>query len=189
VTTTPYLVDVSSILDEHGASVTVDAPFSLDAYSVGDDAYTLKDAATVDATISNTGAGLVAYGTVTARVTAVCARCLCEFELPIAADIEGFYVTPGHDIDLPEEQEVEFIDEDGMIDIAPALHAAIVLETPFAPLHDAECEGICPTCGADLNAEHCACDHEPGPVEDAPNPFARLQGMFDEEPPPSKPEA
>lgn len=181
-----YLIDVSSILDEHGASVTADAPFVLDRYDVGDDAYTLLEPASVDATVTNTGAGLIAYGTVSARVAARCSRCLCEFELPIAADIEGFYVTPGHDLDIPDEQEVEFIDEDGMIDLAPALHAAILLETPFAPLHDAECAGICATCGADLNAEDCSC--RPAPDDEAPNPFAKLQGMFDDGTPSSGPD-
>jgi uncharacterized protein len=127
----------------------------------------------VDVTVevTNAGAGIVATGTVTAVVDATCARCLCQFPLTIAADIEGFYVEPGHDIDLPEEQEVEFVTREGRIDLAPALHAALVLEAPFAPIHEDECAGICPTCGIDLNTGTCSCEHS----ADALHPLAGLK--------------
>ncbi|MBI5231780.1 MAG: DUF177 domain-containing protein [Coriobacteriales bacterium] len=175
MTSLVYRVDVTSILEEHGASVEADAPFPLESYQVGEDHYTLTEPASVDATITNTGAGLVATGDVTARVSASCSRCLCEFPLEVRADIEGFYVLPGQDVDLPEEQEVEFIDEDGVIDLAPALRAAIVLETPYAPLHDPECAGICASCGADLNVGECECT----PMEETEDhPFAKLKELL-----------
>lgn len=175
MTSLVYRVDVTPLLDEYGASVPVDAPFPLESYQVGEDHYALAEPASVDATITNTGAGMVATGTVVARVDATCARCLCTFRLDVRADIEGFFVLPGQDVDLPEEQEVEFIDEDGVIDLAHALRAAIVLETPFAPLHDPECVGICATCGTDLNVGECECS----PIEPATgHPFAKLKDLL-----------
>jgi uncharacterized protein len=155
-----YPVSVDSILEELGASVSADGEWALDQFNVGDEVYRLSSPAEVRAQIINGGSGLVASGTVTANVNATCARCLCEFTLTIAADIEGFYVQPGHDADLPEEQEVEFISAEKAIDLAPAMHAALVLEAPFAPLHDPDCAGICVKCGTDLNTGICGCSDE-----------------------------
>lgn len=171
-----YPVDISEILVELGASIDVDAPYNLPEYNVGDETFTLVEPVSVDVTLSNTGSGIVATGTATARVNATCARCLCEFPLEVVADIEGFYVRPGEERELPEEQDVEFISENDTVDLAPALHAALVLETPFAPLHDEACAGICATCGADLNQGPCAC--EPAPPEGTQRPFAALKDLL-----------
>ena len=54
--------------------------------------------------------------------------------------------------------------------------SALVLEAPFAPLHDDDCAGICPECGADLNTEPCDCASKPDPD----NPFAALGDLLDE---------
>jgi hypothetical protein len=54
--------------------------------------------------------------------------------------------------------------------------SALVLEAPFAPLHDAECAGICPTCGADLNEGPCGCEAQ----VDGAHPFAGLGDLFEE---------
>ena len=39
--------------------------------------------------------------------------------------------------------------------------AGLILEAPFAPLHDEDCAGICPQCGADLNTDPCDCASVP----------------------------
>jgi uncharacterized protein len=83
-------------------------------------------------------------------------------------------VRPGDDQGLPEEQEIEYIDAENHVDVLPAVMAALVLEAPFAPLHDEECAGICPACGADLNNGPCACAQNSG----NDNPFAALQGLL-----------
>ena len=57
--------------------------------------------------------------------------------------------------------------------------AALVLEAPFAPVHDDECAGLCYTCGADLNEGGCGCEH--GVSDD--HPFAALGSLFEDETP------
>ena len=113
-----------------------------------------------EVTLTNTGEGIVATGTAEATVRTPCVRCLREFELPVTGEVEGFYIFPGHDDQMPEEQEFEHIAEDCSVDIEPAVAQCIVVDLPFAPVHDADCKGICPVCGADRNLEACACSGE-----------------------------
>ena len=47
------------------------------------------------------------------------------------------------------------------IDLEPMVHDAVLLELPQAPLCRPDCRGLCPTCGADLNAQSCDCDQNP----------------------------
>jgi uncharacterized protein len=43
------------------------------------------------------------------------------------------------------------------IDLAPLVREAIMLELPLAPVCSPDCQGLCPTCGADLNDGPCGC--------------------------------
>jgi uncharacterized metal-binding protein YceD (DUF177 family) len=43
------------------------------------------------------------------------------------------------------------------IDLAPLTREALLLNLPLAPLCREDCAGLCPRCGADLNAGPCGC--------------------------------
>jgi uncharacterized protein len=43
------------------------------------------------------------------------------------------------------------------IDLDPLIREEVLLALPLAPLCEAACQGICPTCGADLNEGPCGC--------------------------------
>lgn len=173
----PFRVDVSSILEDLGASEEVASTFPLERLTVGETQFVLVGPAEVAVTLTNTGSGVVAAGTVTARTVTPCARCLEPFELTITGAVEGFYVQPGHAEELPDDQEAEPILPDGTVDLAPALLASLAVEAPFAPVHDESCAGLCPVCGCDLNVERCDC-HEPVPES---HPFAALEDLIGDE--------
>jgi len=182
----PYKVDIRSILEEVGTWVDVEAPYALDRFELGAETFVLREPASIAVTISNAGAGIVVTGTITAEVTATCARCLCEFPSTISGEVEGFYLRPGIDTEAGAEsdgEETGQVDADGSIDLGPALLAALVVEAPFVPLHAEECAGLCPECGADLNVGECSCHEKP----DASHPFAALEALLNEpeEPAPS----
>lgn len=167
-------VPLADILGEHGASVIVDGELTLEKLVLGDEVFVVTEPACVAVEITNTGAGFVAMGTVKAPVRAECVRCLREFDTEIVGEVEGFYVEPGQEEGLPEEQEVEFLSQDGSVDILPALLEALTVAAPFAPLHDEECAGICPDCGCDRNETDCGCAEKP----DEDNPFAKLTELL-----------
>jgi len=172
-----FRVDVKSILDDLGGTIEVADTFPLDDLDVGDEHFALREPVRFDVTLTNGGTGIIAMGTVTAEVTATCARCLVEFPLTLTGDVDGYYIEPGNIDNIPEEQEVEELDADGYIDLLPALMEALILEAPFAPLHDEDCAGICPECGADMNVAPCDCASAP----DKSNPFAALGSLLEDE--------
>jgi len=59
-----------------------------------------------------------------------------------------------------EELGVVEVDEDDEVDLRPLLIEQIQLNVPMKPLCRPDCAGICPTCGASLNAGPCGCDKE-----------------------------
>lgn len=172
-----YRLDIRPILDEIGGSIHVVDEFDLDTLTVGEETFILTAPARVDVHISNAGEAFVSTGRVSARVRATCSRCLCEFETEIAGDVEGYWPRPGHAV--PDDADVTGdVDSELRIDLAPALVAALVVEAPFAPLHDPECAGLCPECGADLNEGPCGCGQ--GDVSDD-HPFAQLKELLADE--------
>lgn len=171
-----YRVDVAPLAEVLGESIGIADDLVLSTFVVGDEEFTPTGPAHFDVTITNTGTAIIAMGSVSLPVLATCARCLVDFPTVIAGEVDGFYVERGHEEGLPEEQEIEFVDAENYVDILPAVMAALVLEAPFAPLHDEDCAGICPRCGADLNAGPCGCE----PVTEGAHPFAALEGLFDQ---------
>lgn len=169
----PLKVDVAEILESAGAVLELDAEAVFDELHVGDETFVACGPALVSVILANVGSGVVASGTVTARVSATCARCLRAFETTIAGEIEGFYTNRTED----STDDAEPIGMDKSVDLAPAVNAALMVEAPFAPLHDPECKGLCAACGVDLNEESCECDSE----TDESHPFAGLKNLFGED--------
>lgn len=165
-------VDIRGILGSLGTSEGASGSIALEDVTLGECDFSFPLPATYDVTLTNTGAGVVAGGTVSAAAHTRCVRCLCAFDAEICGDVEGFYVLPGHDEGLPEEQEVEYIAENE-VDLEAAILQALVLALPYAPVHSPDCRGLCPTCGADLNVTECGCDHD----EEA-SPFAVLRDLL-----------
>jgi uncharacterized protein len=164
---------VGPLLESLGSSDNVDGTLDVGTLSMGECVFEPLAPARVHVVLTNTGAGIVATGSATARVRTSCVRCLRDFEMDVTAEVEGFYVLPGRGDGLPDEQEVEYVTGD-RVDLGPAIVQAIVVELPFAPVHAEECAGLCPVCGADLNDTPCTCESQ-----DEGSPFATLRGMVE----------
>ena len=94
--------------------------------------------------------GLMADGTISATWKSECRRCLSPIEGRLDVDFrEVFEPNPreGETYKLGHEE----------VDLEPLIREALLLALPLTPLCRADCEGICPTCGADLNEGPCGC--------------------------------
>lgn len=170
------VINVSELLTTTGASREVDEDLAVERVEVGSSVFPALAPAHVRVTLTNTGAGIVAHGSITLRVEAQCARCVREFETELAGEVEAFYVrAEGRSAD-DLEIGTELIGPADEIDLAEACVSALVLEAPFAPLHTPECRGLCASCGADLNEGLCGCEHGPRPD----SPFAKLRELFED---------
>ncbi len=168
----PYLVDLSPILEQPGESFAVTAPFEVGEIVVGDETFVAHGPAVVRLDVANVGEGVLVRGSIGAAVRAVCARCLCEFDTEIEGTVEILFVSE-HDAGDGDE-DVQLIPPDGVVDLGTNLAAALVIEAPFAPVHDPECAGLCHECGADLNEGECSCVHEVG----GKHPFSALKDLL-----------
>ncbi|MEX1307827.1 MAG: DUF177 domain-containing protein [Eubacteriales bacterium] len=113
--------------------------------------------------------------TVTADIEAVlsvpCDRCLVDTEISVKTAMSDVFSRTGED-----EEIYHFNGHDLVID--RAVMDNVVLSLPMHVLCKADCKGLCPHCGEDLNKDSCNCEIE---MKKANSPFASLDGLFSEE--------
>ena len=94
--------------------------------------------------------GVVADGRMTAPWHGECRRCLKEISGEVEVEFRELFEKH------PKEGETYPLGHEE-IDLEPLIREALLLALPLAPLCEASCQGICPTCGADLNEGPCGC--------------------------------
>jgi DUF177 domain-containing protein len=104
----------------------------------------------VDAGLEAISEGVVADGRISAPWRAECRRCLRPVDGRVEVEFRELFEA------RPREGETYALGHEE-VDLEPLIREAVLLALPLAPLCRAECEGICPTCGADLNEGPCGC--------------------------------
>lgn len=94
--------------------------------------------------------GIVVRGAVSATFHGECRRCLQPVVGQVVADVHELYQVTITDPDA-------FPIEGDQIDLAPMVRETVILELPDAPVCRADCAGLCPSCGKDLNEAGCSC--------------------------------
>jgi uncharacterized protein len=100
-------------------------------------------------------------GQVQTAVVVECRRCLTEVTVPVTAPMELLFT----EAEVPDEPSVQVIPRHAVeVDLTDVVREECILALPEFVLCREDCRGICPRCGADLNAGpcHCAPQAEPG---------------------------
>lgn len=162
-------------LFETSAVADFSGDIALEDIVMGADTYHFADPVHYQLFITNTGGALLVGGSASGTATTACARCLDPMELSLDAEIEAYYVLPGADEPLSEDEEVEYETLEGTdkLDLTTLIRAALALAIPYIPLCSEDCAGLCPQCGANLNHETCDCVIEEPDMSN--NPFAVLK--------------
>ena len=110
-----------------------------------------------------------------------CTRCLTPtnqmLELHFRDEFHSkIEVNTGVSLPTPEEEDPFFIDESHKVDLGEAIREYALMELPLQTLCREDCKGLCPTCGADLNAGPCDCHGDEGDDR-----FAVLRSLLDTE--------
>lgn len=126
-------------------------------------------------TVSGVLADVEARGTVTTQ----CTRCLMPATLSIEVRFRDEFhskieVNTGMALPTPDEEDPFFIDESHLLDLEEAIREYALLELPMQTLCKPDCKGLCPNCGADLNAGDCGC-----PSEETDDRFSALKALLD----------
>ncbi len=85
-----------------------------------------------------------------------CRRCLAAVEFLVQGDLHLLFADA--DDENADEPDVFPLGDLGTtLDLRPAVREQWLLEAAVLPLCRPDCKGLCPTCGADLNAGPCDC--------------------------------
>lgn len=96
-------------------------------------------------------------GRLSGDVVEPCRRCLEDVQVPVAHDVNIFLAEEG-DETAEEDPDVYRVDpRANEIDLRPAVREEWVVTAPAFVLCREDCKGLCPNCGADLNAGPCSC--------------------------------
>ncbi|MDW5300280.1 MAG: DUF177 domain-containing protein [Sedimentibacter sp.] len=86
-----------------------------------------------------------------------CERCLENFDNTVETKFEAIVVQK---INEDEEfDEIQLLITDGCVVLDEIIKQMIYLSMPMKSLCKADCKGICPTCGVNLNYEKCKCEN------------------------------
>jgi uncharacterized protein len=116
-----------------------------------------RDGVRVKGRLSSAGVGrFYFHGTVAGSVADECRRCLKDAMADVQDEVYLIFAEPGG----PETEDPDVYQIDGAareLDLRPAVREQWLLSAPAFLLCRADCRGLCPTCGADLNAGDCGC--------------------------------
>jgi uncharacterized protein len=104
-------------------------------------------------------------GTVRTALEMPCSRCLEPFIMPLDQAFDLRY-QPHAQNSGEGEREIEEDDlttafyENDEIDLGHLMREQFYLALPMKPLCRADCQGLCPVCGTNLNKGTCSCKRE-----------------------------
>jgi uncharacterized protein len=113
------------------------------------------------ARLVKTGEDFLFTATYRAKTWLECARCLTQFEFPVA--VETSLILHPISTEYPTAEDLVESDPDHVlfhgpeIDLGRVILQEILLEVPMKPLCKPNCPGLCPQCGAQKGSEQCRC--------------------------------
>jgi uncharacterized protein len=111
----------------------------------------------VDLTARSVGEGVFVRGRLRTTVRLACRRCLTTVERAVDDTVDLFFEPLGPD-DQDAEGDVYALPPRGdELDLREAVREQVLLQAPEFALCSEACRGLCPQCGADLNAGTCDC--------------------------------
>jgi len=134
----------------------------------------------IDLEMNRSGEEVFVDGRIEGRVGLPCYRCLEPASAPLSGSFRATYLPPSadragaHGREIAEEagddlagepdpgDEDVYYQVDGVIDLLPMLREQILVVLPERALCRESCQGLCASCGADLNAGSCDCSSKDG---------------------------
>lgn len=118
------------------------------------------------AELVRTPGSILVRASATVTVDAACSRCLAPFSYPLDLAFEEVFhqqvdLASGKRLSPPDDLDAFLISTQNVIDITEAVRQYSETAAVIQPLCRADCPGLCPQCGVDLNLNQCDCVREP----------------------------
>jgi len=152
-------IDLAAVREgpvETAAEVAADDPLVVGA------GITLASPLVVTGRLSTAGEGKYYWqARLVTVVRSECRRCLTPVRVPLAQSLGLVFVTEG---EAAGEEDCYVVPARATtLDLSQAVREELILAVPqFVECRD-DCRGLCPRCGADLNAGPCSCQPEVDP--------------------------
>jgi uncharacterized protein len=146
------MVDVSDILKENGASLSLEIKEKLDGLDREAAGYAFEEPLFFEGKIENVKGMLKLTGKLDVSYKAKCYRCLEEVEGAMTINIEESFVKA----DSSKGDDLYAFDGN-YVELDKPFQDNILINLPMKLLCEEACKGICPKCGCDLNSKQCDC--------------------------------
>ena len=116
----------------------------------------------VEGTLTHVPPGYLLEARLAFQATMPCDRCLAsvtfDLEPKVTLVVERRDEEEGSTEHELQEDELGIVEVEGeVLETRPLVAEQVLLHLPAKPLCRQDCAGLCPTCGADLNAGPCGC--------------------------------
>lgn len=117
----------------------------------------------LDAYVRKVKEKITIEGRISTHIEMICSRCLEPHDEYIDDTFEVIYCPKPDELEEADEIELNETDlsvsyyEGETIAVSELLREQLLLLLPIKPLCKADCAGLCPSCGKDLNEGPCTC--------------------------------
>jgi DUF177 domain-containing protein len=154
----PLLVNAAELLRRPGSERDIHTTLTAAELGLDDARFRPDDQIVVDLSLESLTDGIVVAGSIDVPWHGSCRRCLKPLSEHAISAVDELYQTVVTDPDA-----FEIVGE--QLDLTPMVRELALLDAPLSPLCRADCAGLCPHCGADLNETQCDCEapRQPSP--------------------------
>ncbi|HOP75390.1 MAG TPA: DUF177 domain-containing protein [Bacillota bacterium] len=147
-------VNIGSIRELRGSSVRFQGEQAIESLNeVEELGLKLNGPARIEGKVTNTGEGFLVEANLSFTYEANCSRCLEPFQTTQNLQIKEEFVPNYNQV----EDDSVFTFQGDIIDLEDCINEQVILALPMKFLCDADCRGICPMCGINLNQRQCEC--------------------------------
>lgn len=157
------LIDVSEIRKSPGRSFHFDFSEVIELIEVGNDRIKFEKPVSISLDVKNTGRVLNFAGSIQGDTVLICSRCLENYPYHLNAGFEEKFVHAS-DVSAAAEEgqntEEMHVFDGNSIKLDDIIGESIILNIPMKQVCSENCQGLCSTCGTNLNKGECNCKND-----------------------------
>jgi uncharacterized protein len=146
----PLLINAAELLRRPGSERRLTLRPTVGELGIVDPKFDPEATVEVSLRLESLTDGIVVDGLLRAPWADSCRRCLAPASGDVVSEVGELFQ---HVVIDPDAFEIV----GDQIDLGAMIRENLLLDAPIAPLCRADCAGLCPTCGIDLNTATCDC--------------------------------
>jgi uncharacterized protein len=158
-------IDITQLKQSTGAVMNLETEIEMPPLEGERERITLLTPVVIDLQLKYSGGLVLVEGNIRVKIQLNCSRCLEAFPYQLEASISETYGEAHEektDAEIPEHSINQFTGD--TVDFTQAIKENLLAALPMKAVCSADCRGLCPRCGQNLNLGECDCrKYEPDP--------------------------